>query len=69
MKFKKFISSAGETLIVYRIDEEKNERIHIDIDGGIQFFNNANDVKNTIDAHPLEFVEFYDRALQKIMEI
>lgn len=68
MKFKKFVSN-GQTLIVYRIDEEKNERIHIDMNGSIMFFDSIRDVENTIDAHPLEFIEFYDKALQRIMEI
>ena len=68
MKFKKFVSN-GQTLIVYRIDEEKKERIHIDINGSIMFFDTIRDVENTIDATPLEFAEFYDKALQKIMGI
>lgn len=68
MKFKKFVSN-GQTLIVYRFDEEKNERIHIDMNGSIMFFDSIRDVENTIDAHPLEFIEFYDKALQRIMDI
>lgn len=68
MKFKKFVSN-GLTLIVYRFDEEKKERIHIDMNGSIMFFDTVRDVENTIEATPLEFVEFYDRALKKIMEI
>ena len=68
MKFKKFVSN-GQTLIVYRFDEEKNERIHIDTNGSIMFFDSIRDVENTIDAHPLEFIEFYDKALQRIMDI
>ena len=69
MKFKKFVSSTGDTLIFYRIDKETNERVDIDYNGGVNFYNDALEPDDTIDATPLEFAEFYDRALQKILEI